>query len=120
MLAPQFQIVRQVGVTPGRVCSLLYACRLLNTDDTLEARVHLDRARLVSRDPRGDAVVNNEDAFGGGMFIATLKENGVFTDTPFHRERVVMRAGALVDVAEKVFADPPARSRRRRRHCRLP
>jgi hypothetical protein len=105
--APQFQNARQLGITPGRVRGLLYAYRLAEAGEAQEAQVLLDRVRIVSLDPRGDAVLNIEDAYDRDVFVATLKEHGVFTDTSFNRERVVMPAGALLDVLDGVFADAP-------------
>jgi hypothetical protein len=105
--APQFQIARQLGITPGRVRGLLYAYRLAEAGEAQEAAVLLDRVRLVSLDPRGDAVLNIEDAYDRDVFTAILKEHGVFTDSSFNRERVVLPAGALLDVLETVFADAP-------------
>ena len=107
-LAPQFQIARQLGITPGRVRGLLYAYRLAEAGDTQEVAVLLDRVRLVSLDPKGDAVLNIEDAYDRDVFTATLKEHGVFTDTSFNRERVTMPAKALLDVLDTVFADAPS------------
>jgi hypothetical protein len=105
--APLFHTARQLGITPGRVRSLLYAYRLAEAGEAQEASVLLDRVRVVSLDPRGDAVLNIEDAFDRDVFVAILKEHGVFTDSSFNRERVVMPAGALLDVLETVFADVP-------------
>jgi hypothetical protein len=105
--APLFQTARQLGITPGRVRGLLYAYRLAEAGEAQEASVLLDRVRLVSLDPRADAVLNIEDAYDRDVFVAILKDHGVFTDTSFNRERVVMPAGALLDVLETVFADAP-------------
>ena len=107
-MAPQFQIARQLGITPGRVRSLLYAYRLAESSATQEVTVLLDRVRLVSLDAKGDAVLNIEDAYDRDVFTATLKEHGVFTDTSFNRERVTLPTKALLDMLDTVFADAPS------------
>lgn len=103
--APVFDTARQLGVTPARVRSLVYAHRLARAGLAQDVEIMLDRVVIVSLDPEGDAVVNIEDAYDRDVFLSVLKRHGVYGDTSHNRERIILPAKKFLDVVERAFGE---------------
>jgi len=99
---PVFVTAQALGITPGRVKSLLYAYRMAHDAGPGFARM-LEAVRLVSIERGGDAVLNVEDAYWRDAFVARLKEVGVFTDRAMNSERVVVDADQFMGAFDDAF-----------------
>lgn len=101
--ASHFDLARQLAITPAKVRSFVYAHRLALAGEAQDIEILLDRVKIVSLDLQGDAVLNVEDAYDRDVLLALLKRHDVYSDTSHNRERVILPAGAFLDVVDAVF-----------------
>ncbi|WP_084073787.1 hypothetical protein [Demequina sp. NBRC 110052] len=109
---PVFVTAQRLGVTPGRVKSLLYSYRMSREGEPGFERL-LAAVRLVSIERGGDAVFNVEDAYWRDAFVARLKEVGVFTDRAMNSERVVVDADQFMAAFDDAFGRDGAAAKER-------
>lgn len=106
--ASNFSLARQLKCSPTKASSMVFNHRLRgaseDADDTslqLAAATKVVINRKGSRD--GEVTLNVEDRFWRSELIERLKKAGVYTDTSFNRERVILDEESFYAACPDVF-----------------
>lgn len=108
--ASNFSLARRLKCSPTKASSMVFNHRLrgaaenaADTNSQLAAATKVVMNRKGSRD--GEVTLNVEDRFWRSELTERLKEAGVYTDTSFNRERIILDEKSFYEVCPKVFGE---------------
>lgn len=103
--APVFETAQILQVTPARVKSLVYSHRLRTAPALLDSNELAKAVSVAGIQDDGRVVLNVEDRYWRDMLTATLKSKGIYLDTSFNRERLLLSKDDFIRLLEEVFPD---------------
>ena len=103
-----FQLARILKCSPTRASTLVFNYRLrVTADDKQQLGAQLAKVTKIVPNQRnsrgGEVTLNVEDRFWRNELVDQLKRNGVYSDTSFNRERIVLDETSFFKACETVF-----------------
>ncbi|WP_422114737.1 hypothetical protein [Brachybacterium sp. UNK5269] len=106
-----FDLARELRCSPTRASNLVFSYRLREAGEAEEYEVKQKLAEVtkivtdLKNSRSGSVTLNVEDRFWQNELINRMKKSGVYTDSAFNRERVVVDEKSFFNACPDLFGD---------------